>query len=118
MLLVIRSFTLQWCNVQKFPSEFPLDAIKQLTLYVTKQDPDLGRVALAAWNILGYAGHMSFGSSAPLMNGVDMEAMMAVPSLEELQLVADPKTEMSMIPPWGYWSCDPDSHACNPKSCD
>lgn len=52
-----------------FPTELPLEAGKQIIKYATKQDADLGRAALAAWQILGFAGHLAFGNpqlSAPM----------------------------------------------------
>jgi hypothetical protein len=48
-------------KVAEFPTELPIEAGKQIIKFATKQDADLGRAGLAAWNLLGYAGHLAFG---------------------------------------------------------
>lgn len=45
----------------KFPTDLPKTSVQQLYKFATRQDPDLGKAALAAWQILGYAGHLTFG---------------------------------------------------------
>lgn len=44
-----------------FPTSLPIDAAKQVIKFVTKQDADLGRAGLAAWQLLGFGGHLAFG---------------------------------------------------------
>lgn len=50
-------------NMDKFPSELPLLAVRQLFKFVKREDQDLGKAALAAWQVLGYAGHLAFGDA-------------------------------------------------------
>lgn len=53
----------------KFPSDLPKAAVRQLYAFATRTDPDVGKAALAAWQVLGYVGHLGFGdvSLAPDM---------------------------------------------------
>ena len=44
-----------------FPSDFPMDAARQVVKFISRKDSDLSRAALAAWRVLGYAGHLAFG---------------------------------------------------------
>lgn len=56
--------------MQSFPSEFPVVAIQQLVKFVTKSDSDLPKAALAAYNVIGYAGFQAFGQPVlQLVNG-------------------------------------------------
>ena len=44
-----------------FPNEFPALELKQLVKFISKQDTDHAKVALAAYGILGYAGYQVYG---------------------------------------------------------
>lgn len=46
---------------QQFPTELPMESARQIIKFATRQDADLGRAGLAAWNLLGFAGHLAFG---------------------------------------------------------
>jgi hypothetical protein len=79
-----------------FPKEFPKEAVHQVVAFVTKQDQDLGRAALAAWNILGFAGHLSFGDVViPTLNQ-EMKPL----SHEEMIASLTTLDTKGAIPPW------------------
>lgn len=50
-----------------FPSEFPGLAVQQVLAFVTKKDEDKARLALAAYELLGYGLKTYFGDAKYLM---------------------------------------------------
>jgi hypothetical protein len=66
-----------------FPTVLPMGALRQLGLFVTKKDSDLGRASLAAWQLVGfglgrYFGDVRFmlGDSAPIPTDVNLDVVM------------------------------------------
>lgn len=63
-----------------FPTELPIGALRQLGLFVTRKDADLGRASLAAWQLVGFGLNKYFGevrfmmaADAPIPPVVDVE---------------------------------------------
>ncbi len=61
----------------QFPSEFPANELKQLIKFVTKQDSDIGKAALAGYAIIGYGGYQAFGQ--PVISGTLIGAKVPTP---------------------------------------
>lgn len=78
-----------------FPTDVPKEAIKQIYSFATRQDPNLGKAALAAWQVLGYAGHLAFGSVS-LDNNMPLST--ALPPDQLHKMVGD-ASESGSIPP-------------------
>jgi hypothetical protein len=50
----------------QFPSEFPVQAMRQVARFVTGQDKDYGRISLAGWELIGYGLGKGFPGAAYL----------------------------------------------------
>lgn len=84
-----------------FPTELPLEAVRQVIKFARRDDTDLGRAALAAWNVLGYAGHLSFGAPVFLIGatGDDDFDINSLSGMSMEDILNDVKLK-GMIPPW------------------
>jgi hypothetical protein len=78
-----------------FPSDVPVTAIQQIGKFVTKSDSDLGRAALAAWQVLGYAGYQVFGPVQLLTTDAG-----PAPTHEDFKSLVDGTVDLKSLPPW------------------